>query len=100
MTSTDDLITLVDFCNEMATIIRGDWADIRGDWTDPRTECRAIWDAHDLAHFLTGGDAQRDWTYIRSASMFDSGDGPGIREVMGRVRELIERATAKREAQP
>jgi hypothetical protein len=55
----EQLMTIIDFCNEMAS-------DIRGDWTDPRTQCRAIWDAHDLAHVLLGGDRTRSWTYLRA----------------------------------
>lgn len=59
ITIIEDLVTIIDYCNEMA-------ARIRSDWTDPRTECRAIFDVHDMAHALTGGDVTRaPWNYAK-----------------------------------
>lgn len=90
MSITDDLITIVDFCNEMAT-------SIRGDWSDPLSECRTIWDAHDIAHVLTGGDRKiADWSHARA---FSNGDDEDDRfsaswpDVRRRMAEVIKRAT-------
>lgn len=71
MSNEADLMTLIDFCKGMADRIRG-W------WSDPRSECRAIWDAHDMAHVILGGDRQRkDWMNARA---FVGRDGFGHRE--------------------
>lgn len=51
---TDDLLTLIDFCNEMA----------RSEFSTAR---QAIRDCHDIGHVLTGGDETRfPWKAIQS----------------------------------
>ncbi len=83
-----DLVTIVDFCNEMAT-------SIRNDYTDPRSEARAIWDAHDMAHVLTGGDRTRkpwsvDWT-LGDGEFDEEQFSPAASDVFRRMKELRDR---------
>lgn len=45
---TEDLMTIIDFCNEAAGV----------------GSVEAIRDAHDIAHVLLGGDKTREWLFI------------------------------------
>lgn len=93
MSTEEDLIILIDFCEEMAT-------RIRNDWSDPRTECRAIWDAHDMAHFLTGGDRTRkDWGHVRlfARDSTEDKDGASWPDVRRRLLDLYNRLEAQSE---
>ena len=89
----DDLMAIIDFCHEMGT-------SIRADWSDPRNECRAIWDAHDIAHVLTGGDARDDaWRDAHLALKHRPDDDENLSEawpdVKRRMVDVIQRAEEK-----
>jgi hypothetical protein len=87
---TEDLITLIDFCDLMATCIRDDYED-------PRGECRAIWDAHDMAHARTGGDALRHpWGHFR-AHCHEGGESVATDEILRRANDLHARLVRARE---
>lgn len=89
MSREDDLMTLIDFCNEMAT-------SIRSDWSDPRSECRAIWDAHDMGHVVLGGDRVRNpWGYAHG-QLLDDPEYPSQQwpDVRLRMTELHDRLAA------
>lgn len=91
MSNEADLMTLIDFCNGMADRIRG-W------WSDPRSECRAIWDAHDMAHVILGGDRQRkDWMNARAFARPDDSLGEAWEDVYRRMEDLIRRLEARNE---
>lgn len=91
MTDEADLMTLIDFCNGMADRIRGDWSDPRSD---------AIWDAHDMAHVILGGDRQRkDWMNARVLARPDDSLGEAWEDVYRRMEDLIRRLEARNEQQ-
>ncbi|MBI5289944.1 MAG: hypothetical protein HY873_13305 [Chloroflexi bacterium] len=86
-----ELLTLIDFCDQMAT-------RIRADWTDPRRECRAIWDAHDMAHVIHGEDRVRTWQDMEAVLALPDDEGgfgeawPDVRrrtyDLLCRLREV------------
>lgn len=84
MNREEDLVTLLDFCDAMAS-------SIRGDWSDPRTQCRAIWDAHDIGHVLMGGDTTSSWSHAREVLRWDDGMGEAWPDVVHRMSALIRR---------
>lgn len=86
MSIQDDLITLIDAADYAASVIRNDWQD-------PRIEVRAIWDCHDLAHVLTGGDGhRRPWRFLSDLFYYPDGAGAtSYSDVRERVLALLER---------
>lgn len=84
----EDLMTIVDVCDAMAR--RADWMK------NPSLEHGAIWDAHDIAHVLAGGDLTRgSWTALRSA--LEQPDpfgyfGPAWPDVRLRMADVLARA--------
>lgn len=81
----DQLVTIIDFCNEMA------WSN----WTFAK---QAIFDAHDVAHVLLGGDRMRDtWRFMGEATTLPDHYGTkSFPDVKRRIQAII----AEQESQP
>lgn len=61
----EDLMTLLDFCNEAAWWVNDMWHPAGN--SSPKPEVDAIRDAHDMAHVILGGDRTRDWIAFADA---------------------------------
>lgn len=83
----NDLMTIIDFCNEMAIDIKPHYSIM----------LRAIEDAHDLAHVLLGGDRIRSWRYLEVVLQAQPEYNPTATwpDVRLRMAEVFHRATAK-----
>lgn len=85
------LVTVIDFCNEMALVI----SSHEGDGT---YEPEAIRDCHDITHALAGGDRTRDWRWV-TAWVTDLEGAPGLSEawpdVQRRMAEVLDLAASK-----
>lgn len=85
MSIQDDLITLIDAADYAALLIRDNYEN-------PLGECRAIWDCYDLAHALTGSDADRKpWLYLSDLFRYTDDKRAGYSNLRERVRSLLAR---------
>lgn len=86
-TREEDLVTLLDVCDVVA------WRLSYSDGDRHYSYGQALFDAHDMAHVLTGGDAIRaQWPAFAAVLMEqDRWDPPSFPDVAERAHDLLAR---------